>query len=182
MSRSEFDIIRNSSRLADLIGEHATKDVKQNAVIAQIAGVLQLPVWRVVKKLQRYGAGHIYTPHFIREDTPYNRAKLTSVYGRIVIVLTDGTVLVRDGSCTGLLNKRKARKKLRVEREQKKAEIENRRQKLKTERMFTDGQGRPSPKRQGQCRGIPCVYNPSTFHENFIPRAEDIFRTIHVKF
>lgn len=123
MSHSDFDIIRNSSRLADLIGEHATKDVKQNAVIAQIAGVLRLPVWRVVKKLQRYGAGYIYTPHFIREDTPYNRAKLTSVYGQIVIVLTDGTVLVRDGSCTGLLNKRKARRKLRVEREQKRRKL-----------------------------------------------------------
>ena len=168
--------------IADIIGSSKSQELNESAVYIQIARVMKCDVAKVRTAISTYGHGYIYTPGLILSDTPKNRTKLTEMYGEVVILLSDGTAIIRDRSCTGLMNKRKHRIEAQIEKRKIRKERDERRAKRETERMFSDGQGRPSPKHQGQCRGIPCVYHPATSYEKFIPRKQDVFVTIHIKY
>lgn len=168
--------------IADIIGSSKSQELNECAVYIQIARVMKCDVETVRTAISKYGYGYIYTPCLILPDTPKNRTKLTEMYGEVIILLADGSVIIRDSSCTGMMNKRKHRIEAQIEKRKMRKEREERRAKRETERMFSDGQGRPSPKHQGQCRGIPCVYHPATYHERFIPRKQDVFITIHINY
>lgn len=168
--------------IADIIGGSKSDELNECALYIQIVRVMKCNVDNVRKAISTYGVGHIYTPCLILPDTPKNRTKLTEMYGEVVIILSDGTVMFRDRSCAGMMNRRKHRIEAQIEKRKFHKERDERRVKRATERMFADGQGRPSPKRQGQCRGIQCVYHPKTSYDQVIPKKQDVFVTIHIKY
>ncbi len=168
--------------IADIIGGSKSKELNESAVYIQIARVMKCDVDKVRTAIMKYGYGYIYTPCLILPDTPKNRTKLTEMYGEVVILLADGTAIIRDRSCTGMMNRRKHRIEALIEKRKVRREREEYRAKRETERMFSDGQGLPTPKHQGQCRGIPCVYHPATYHERYIPRKQDVFIAININY
>lgn len=166
--------------IADIIGGSKVESLNECAVFIQMANVMKCSVDVVRSKVAEYGKGYIYTPNLVMPDTPRSRQKLTDMYGEVVIILSDGAVIIRNRDCKGRIGRKQKSIERKVEMRHAKAEIEARREKRKTERMFEDGKGVPSPKRQGKCHYIQCNYVPASNYDRFEPKSHVVFQTIHV--
>lgn len=167
-------------KITDILSGAISARANECAIIIQIASVLKRDVNEARTLIAKYGAGWIYTPGIMLADTPRNRAKLTEMYGEVVIILTDGSVVLRDRSCTGSVGRRQAIQKRKIERKRIHDENAARRKARQTERMFRDGKGHPCRKRQGGGRGVPCVPHLPNTYDVLAPKAHLVMKVINV--
>lgn len=168
------------ARITEIIGSSKVESLNECAVFIQMANVMRCSVELVRKKVEHYGAGHIFTKSRTFEDTPFNREMATDIYGEIVVLRKDGTVTIRDRSCRGRINRMRNIRERKAERDKAKRDREARQIIKQRERLFADGQGVSCPKHQGKGQGIPCVYHPATSLERTEPRSRDIFMQIKI--
>lgn len=166
--------------IAELIGGSDSESLNVSAMHIRMAHVMKCDVNKVKAQIALYGPGYIYTSGLIMPDTPRNRGKLVDMYGDVAILLEDGNMVIRTPKAKGQLNRKRKEKEGNIERHKYKKEVEQYREKRRIEKLFADGQTQPSPKRQGQCRGIPCNYIPATSYYDTIPRSQDVFRVVNV--
>lgn len=171
-------------KISDILGGLRTAEMNECATLIQVANVMRCSVAEVREKFAQYGTGMIYTSGLIMSDTPRHRAKLTDMYGEIIVLFEDGTVYCRTRANTGQINRHKQKKARKREIEMSKREAVAR--KLEAERlaMFKSCQTQACPKRQGKAnshedigkyvsdRGRKC--------EDLTSRAVDVFVTIHI--
>lgn len=137
-------------KISDILGGCMTAELNESAVIVQVAAILQCSIPEVRKKIANYGTGMIYTKGIIVRDTPKNRAKMTEMYGEIIILFDDGTVYCRTPKCKGQITRRQRKAERKRDIDLHKREVEAYRTERKTDRLFKACQGRPCPRHQGK--------------------------------
>lgn len=171
-------------KISDILGGLKSAEMNECATLIQVANVMQCSVADVRQKFAENGPGMIYTRGLIMSDTPRHRAKLTDMYGEIIVLFEDGTVYCRTRANTGQINRHKNKAARKREHDFIKREIEMRKCEQETKQIFKDGQNHPCPKRQGKANSHDdigkYVSSRPTRYEDFMPRSVDVFMTIHI--
>lgn len=137
-------------KISEILGGLTFAEIVRDATLIQAANVLKCDVAKVRELFAQNGTGMIYTPGLIMADTPRNRAKLTALYGEIVILFADGTAFCRTKVNTGQINRHKRKETIKRERDMAMRERKARQSQKATLRLFEDAQTRPMPKRSGK--------------------------------
>lgn len=170
--------------ISDLIGGSTHQRLNECAALIQAANVMKCSVKVVRRKFAKFGTGMIYTRGLVMGDTPQHRAKLTEMYGEIIILRKDGSIFLRTISCRGQMRREQLKVQRKRERDLQARDRESRRKEAATLKMFRDGQTNSSPKRQGQGRSRKdigkYVSERKTRTIDFYPWPVDKFRTIHI--
>lgn len=171
-------------KISDILGGLRTAEMNECATLIQVANVMRCSVTEVRNKFAEFGTGMIYTRGLIMSDTPKHRAKLTEMYGEIIILFSDGTVFCRTKAQIGQINRHRNKAVRKRERELANRELMQRKRERETERIFKAGQTNPCAKRQGKANSHDDIgkYVPSrpTRYEDVMPRSVDVFVTIHL--
>lgn len=138
--------------LADLLCQGVNNSSGfDSAWYVRFAYNLHMDVKKARNLFSMHGKGQIYAPTgFVMKDTPYHRYKMTASFGACVVVTSGGDTFVRRPEQIGAVNRRKASLCSRRERETERHEKERFFEKKRLERLFEDGQTKPSPKRGGK--------------------------------
>lgn len=171
-------------KISDILGGLRSAEMNECATLIQVANVMQCSVADVRLKFAENGPGMIYTRGLIMSDTPRHRAKLTDMYGEIIVLFEDGTVYCRTRANTGQINRHKRKIDRKREMDLRKRESAQRKKEAETKSLFKSCQTKACPKRQGKANSHEDIgqFVPSraTNYDNFQPRCTDVFVTIHI--
>ena len=171
-------------KISDILGGLRSAEMNESATLIQVANVMQCSVADVRLKFAEYGPGMIYTRGLIMSDTPRNRAKLTEMYGEIIVLFENGTVYCRTKANTGQINRHKQANKRKREQDLAKREITDRKREHETQHIFKSGQTHPCAKRQGRANSHDDIGKyvslRATSIDSLMPRSVDVFATIRI--
>lgn len=171
-------------KISDILGGLRTAEMNECATLIQVANVMRCSVAEVREKFAEFGTGMIYTRGLILCDTPKHRAKLTDMYGEIIVLFNDGTVYCRTSANKGQINRHNQQRARKREIEAYKREAAMRKRETETKRLFKSCQTKASPKRQGKANSHDdigqYVNDRCVTHDMTTPRSVDVFVTIHI--
>ena len=137
-------------KISDILGGLRTAEMNECATLIQVANVMRCSVAEVREKFAQYGTGMIYTSGLIMSDTPRHRAKLTDMYGEIIVLFEDGTVYCRTRANTGQINRHKRKIDRKREADLRKRESAQRKKEAETKYLFKAWQTQACPRREGK--------------------------------
>ncbi len=171
-------------KISDILGGLERSNKNECRTLIQVANILRCSSTEVRRKFDKNGPGMIYTRGLIMSDTPRHRAKLTEMYGEIVVLFADDTVYCRTRANIGQINRHERKIKWQREAGLRQRERDERKKEAATKALFKSCQGKSCPKRQGKANSHEDIgkfkSSRSTYHENFQPRYTDVFVTIHI--
>lgn len=170
-------------KISDILGGLKSAEMNECSTLIQVANIMSCSVTEVRDKFAKFGAGMIYTKGLVMCDTPRNRAKLTDMYGEIVILFDNGTVFCRTCANRGQINRHRQKMSRKRELEIYKREAAVRQRERDTLSLFKSCQTQPSPKRQGKANShddIGKYVSQRPMRDITTPRSVDIFVTIHI--
>lgn len=173
-------------KLADLLPQSVNNSSGfDSAWYIQFAYNLHMDIDKARELFSKHGKGCIYaSTGFVMPDTPYQRRKMVANFGACVVVTSDGDMWLRTPNQIGAKNRRKAAFLDKCKREMIAHEEKRVRMRKRVERLFEDGQTKPSPKRGGKANShsdIGMYVNVRNMPLSaFEPQSVDKFRVINI--
>lgn len=171
-------------KICEILGGLRAAEMDKCATLIQVANVMRCSVTEVREKFAEFGTGMIYTRGLIMSDTPRHRAKLTEMYGEIIVLFDDGTVYCRTIANKGQINRHNRKKERKREIDMHKREVAMRKREAETNRLFKLCQTKAMPKHQGKANSHAdfgqYVNRRGITYDMTMPRSVDVFATINI--